>query len=155
MAVTTNKTPAAKAPAASKGAQTVVAAAVATMVLELALYQRYATDGRIYEAGVPYEFEQSVALEKLQEAEESGRPLWKLHKTKKAAEGEAPVAAKVPVKVDLTPKPVDGAVAVTEAAGSKRLEVGSEDDLKELGLTGDGKGDGQGGSDDNEQTVVV
>lgn len=153
MAVTTNKTPAAKASAASKGAQTVVAAAVTTMVLELALYQRYATDGRIYEAGVPYEFEQSVALEKLQEAEESGRPLWKMHKTKKAAEGEAPVAAKVPVKVDLTPKPVDGAVAVTEAAGSKRLEVGSEDDLKELGLTGDS--DGQGGNDDNEQAVVV
>lgn len=150
MGVTTNKTNTSKASEAAKSAKPSVAAAVTTMVLELALYQRYATDGRIYEAGVPYEFEQSVALEKLQEAEESGRPLWKLHKTKKAAEGEAPVAAKVPVKVDLTPKPVDGAVAVTEAAGSKRLEVGSEDELKELGLKDDDKDDG-----DDEQPVVV
>ena len=66
-----------------------------------------------------------------------------------AAEGEAPVAAKVPVKVDLTPKPVDGSVAVTEGSGSKRLEVGSEDELKELGLKDDDKDDG------DEQPVVV
>lgn len=150
MGVTTNKTNTSKASEAAKSAKPSVAAEVTTMVLELALYQRYATDGRIYESGVPYEFEQSVALEKLQEAEESGRPLWKLHKTKKTAEGEAPVAAKVPVKVDLTPKPVDGSVAVTEDSGSKRLEVGSEDELKELGLKGDDKED-----DGDEQAVVV
>lgn len=152
MAVTTNATKSApKASAALKAAPTPVAAAAKTLLLELALYQRYATDGRIYEAGTVYEFTEAVALEKLQETEEAGRPLWKLHKTRKAGEGEAPVQAKTPVKVDLTPAPApDGTAAVTEAEGSKRLEVGSEEELKELGLKDDDKDDG-----DDEQPVVV
>lgn len=162
MAVTTNKTPAAKAPAAAKAA-TPVAAAVKTLLLELALYQRYATDGRIYEAGTVYEFTDSVALEKLQEVEESGRPLWKLHKTPKTGEGEAPAPKPRAVKVDLTPAPAaDGTAAVVEDKASKRIEIGSEEELKELGLdTSGGAGTaaddagGTGGGSDDETAVVV
>ena len=155
MAVTTNKTPAAKAPAASKAA-TPVAAAVKTLALELALYQRYSTDGRIYEAGTVYEFTDSVALEKLQEVEESGRPLWKLHKTPKVAEGEAPAPKAKTVKVDLTPAPAaDGTATIAEDKAGKRIEIGSEEELAELGLGNTGAGtEGAGGSDDETAVVV-
>lgn len=153
MAVTTNKTPAAKAPAVPP-----VAAAVKTLLLELALYQRYSTDGRIYEAGTVYEFTNSVALEKLQESEESGRPLWKLHKTPKTADVETPVPKVKTVVVDLTSAPTaDGTAAVVEDKAGTRIEIGSEEELAELGLGNTGASEdtyGASGLDDEAPVVV-
>lgn len=155
MAVTTTKTPTAKASAAAPKAQAPVAAAVKTFLLELALYQRYATEGRIFEAGTVYEFPEADALEKLQETEESGRPVWKIHKTPKVGEGEVAPKPKV-VKVSAPAASVEGTAAVVEDKGIKRLEVGSEEELAELGLGSDktdpadgaGSDAGAGGSDD-------
>jgi hypothetical protein len=126
----------------AKKAETIEA--VETFPLQLGIYQRYAQGGRVYEAGVVYDFPKETALDLMTE-EDNGRPLWKVYRPKKA-EQEAQTE---PVKRVNVTKP--GKVAVAEVPAveveAKRLEIGSDEELTELGLNiahdgGEGSTDG-------------
>lgn len=107
----------------------------ATVLLELALYERYNRAGVLYtqktEDGKPraYRFKLSDARVLLREVEDgTGRPIWVRAKPKSQVEADPREA---PELGELAPIHAEG----TEL--SARVDVGSEEELAELGLGGD------------------
>lgn len=123
----------AKAAATPKAAPVATAApaptAVQKILLTLGLYQRYSDAGVLYEKNKVYAFDFETGTAKLQE-EDNGRPIWRVYKEVKS---EDATAANKPVIVDMTAAraPANlGAAAIT----TKGLEIGSDEELAELGL---------------------
>lgn len=103
----------------------------ATVVLDLAVYERYNRLGELYEKGVGYVFSQEQANVLLAEQEaDSGSPVWKIYVSKKAAEVE---------RAPREPEPVDKTRAVVEVLESeempgktRRIDIGDDSEIEEL-----------------------
>jgi hypothetical protein len=135
--ISTNK---ADTEATATDAATAAGAPIEITKLTLAIYQRYSRGGILYEAGKVYGFTAEQA-ETLLAEEDEGRPIWRKYRAPKV---EDSAASKEPEVIIQTERelPVLNPVEVVNG----RLEVGTEDELKELGLPGDGKGDDGGES---------
>lgn len=105
--------------------------AVQKILLTLGLYQRYSDAGVLYEKNKVYAFDFETGTNKLQE-EDNGRPIWRVYKEVKT---EDATADNKPVIVDMTAARAPANLGASSLT-AKGLEIGSDDELAELGLGG-------------------
>ena len=140
MAITKSTTKAETKAAATQAPAAAPAAPSDITKLTLAIFQRYSRGGILYEAGKVYGFTAEQA-EVLLAEEDDGRPIWRKYRAPKVEDGSTPKEPEVILQTERELPVLNPVEAV-----NGRLEVGTEDELKELGLTGDGNGDEGGES---------
>lgn len=110
--------------------KTVVALPVQYVELELSVYKRYSRQGTVYEAAQAYRFTEEQASVLLREIADDGRPLWRRYTPRPI---QQQLNSGVKNVVDATQNKVKD---ISDPDGNlisqKRIEIGTEEEIKEL-----------------------